>query len=48
MKNNDRRNYVRSLKHTVMNIDVLFYALFHVWYSGINGKQIGMYLNLEV
>ena len=38
---------MRSLKHTVVNIDVLFCALFPVWYSGINGRWIGMYLNLE-
>ena len=38
---------MRGLKHTVVNIKVLFDALFHVWYSGINGRRIGMYLNLE-
>ena len=26
---------------------VFYDVLFHVWYPGMNGKQIGMYLNLE-
>ena len=26
---------------------VFYDVLFHVWYPGIEGKQIGMYLNLE-
>ena len=26
---------------------VFYDVLFHVWYQGMNGKQIGMYLNLE-
>ena len=33
---------------TVQGEATVFYdVLFHVWYPGMNGKQIGMYLNLE-
>lgn len=33
---------------TVQGEAAIFYdVLFHVWYPGMNGKQIGMYLNLE-